>query len=43
MKMLSNTYATKKPLTKADIEEKVLQVVKSYDKIVAEKVKYQFI
>ncbi|XP_031622350.1 acyl carrier protein, mitochondrial isoform X2 [Contarinia nasturtii] len=36
MKVLSNTYSTKK-LTKKEIEEKVLQVVKSYDKIVAEK------
>lgn len=39
LKMLSKDYsATKKPLTEEEIEDRVLNVVKSYDKIVEEKV-----
>lgn len=39
MKMISNHYSSSnKPLNKKDIEERVLAVVKSYDKIVPDKV-----
>ncbi|XP_055318710.1 acyl carrier protein, mitochondrial isoform X2 [Sitodiplosis mosellana] len=37
MKILSKNYSASKPLTQPEIEERVLKVVKSYDKIVAEK------
>lgn len=37
--MISNSYsASNKPLSKEDVEKRVLEIVKSYDKIVAEKV-----
>lgn len=38
MKLIAHNYSTNKPLSQEEIEQRVLQVVKSYDKIAVDKV-----